>query len=250
MSDIDESQIHDHSNPSTFHKNEATDAHHAVSGPLHTENADASDSDSFDPSDYSGDEDSVQEAIAVPITFSGEAKLVNIRPPHGSSTAAPSNQSTIGNALTSNTTRLTDREAEDLGAQDAARYYNNGMRLQTRSGETNTEDSFIDPPFRALLTKPANKIAAREMVRIQAERVDGGEVSHEIRAEVKRALREEAQIHGIIKAKVAGKETDGVVRGVGKPRIDYGPPSLHTALGANPPTNADTTTARGRFEGY
>ena len=195
-------QIHDQSDPSIVHKNKATDAHHAVSGTLHAENADASDSDSFNPSDYSGDENSIQQAIAVPITFSGEAKLVNIRPPHGSSTAAPSNQSAIGNALTANSTRLTEHDAEILGAQDAARYSNNGMRHQTRSGEVNTEDPFIDPPFRPLLAKPANKIAAWEMVRIQAR------------------------------------------------RIDYGPPSLHTALGGNAPTNADTTTARGRFEGY
>ena len=252
LSDTDEMQIHDHSNPSIIHENKTADAHHAVSETFCTEkNADASDSDSFNPSDYSGDENSVQQAMAVPITFSGNAKLVDIRPPHGTSTATPSNQSTIGNALTSSTTQLTDHDAEVLGAQDAARYYNNGMRPQTRSGEVNTEDPFIDPPFRSLLSKPANIIAAREMVRIQAERVGGGEVAHEIRAEVGRALREEAQIHGIIKAKVAAKEAaNGDVRGAGTPRIDYGPPSLHTALGGNPPTNADTTTARGRFEGY
>ena len=112
--------------------------------------------------------------MAVPITFSGKAKLVNIRPPHGSGTAAPSIQSTIGNALTSSTIQLTDHDAEVLGAQDAARYYNNGMRPQTRLGEVNTEDPFIDPPFRPLLAKPANVIAAREMARIQAERVGGG----------------------------------------------------------------------------
>ena len=160
-------QIHDHSDPSIVHENEAADAHHAVSETLDTENADASDSDSFNPSDYSGDENSVQQAIVVPITFSGKAKLVDIRPPHGSRTAAPSNQST------SSTTQLTDHDAEVLGAQDAARYYNNGIRPQTRSGEANTEDPFIDPPFRPLLSKPANDIAAREMARIQAERVGG-----------------------------------------------------------------------------
>ena len=252
LPDTDEMQIHDHSDPSIIQENKAADAHHAVSKTLCTEkNADASDSDSFNPSDYSGDENSVQQAMTVPVTFSGRAKIVDIRPPHGISTAASSNQSTIGNALTSSTTQLTDHDAEVLGAEDAARYYNNGMRPQTRSGEVNTEDPFIDPPFRSLLSKPANKIAAREMVRIQAERVGGGEVAHGIRAEVGRALREEAQIHRIIQAKVAAKEAaNGGVHGAGMPRIDYGPPSLHTALGGNPPTNADTTTARGRFEGY
>ena len=252
LSDTDEMQIHDHSGPSIIHESKAADAHHAVSETLYTEkNADASDSDSFNPSEYSGDENSVQQAMAVPITLSGNAKLVDIRPLHRTRAAAPSNQSTIGNALTSSTTQLTDHDAEVLGAQDAARYYNNSMRPQTRSGEVNTEDPFIDPPFRPLLSKPANNIAAREMVRIQAERAGGGEVAHEIRAEVGRALSEEAQIHGIIKAKVAAKEAvNGGVRGAGMPRIDYGPPGLHTALGGNPPTNADTTAARGRFEGY
>ena len=93
-------QIHENSDPSITHENEAADAH-AVSETLYTESADASDSDSFNPSDYSGDENSVQQATAVQITFSGKAKLVEIRPSHGSSTAAPSNHSTIGNALTS-----------------------------------------------------------------------------------------------------------------------------------------------------
>ena len=174
LSDTDDMQVHENSDPSIVHENEAADAHHAVSETLYTENADASDSDSFNPSDYSGDEYSVQQAIAVPSTFSGKAKLVDIRPPDGSSTAAPSNQSTIGNALTSSTPQLTDHDAEVLGAQDAARYYNNGMRPPTRSGEVDTEDPFIDPPFRSLLAKPANNIAAREMARIQAEREGGG----------------------------------------------------------------------------
>ena len=252
LSDTDEMQIHDRSDSSIAPENRAADAHHAISQTLCTEkNAEASDSDPFNPSHYSGDEDSAQKAMAVPITFSGRAKLVDIWPFHRTGTVAPSSQSTKGNALTSSTTHLTDHDAEVLEAQDAARYYNDSMRVQTRSGEVNTEDLFIDPPFRPLLAKPANKIAAREMVRLQAERVGGGEVAHEIEAGVGRALSEEAQIHGIIKAKVAAKEAAvGGSRGVGMPRIDYGPPSLHTALGGNPHTNADPITARGRFEGY
>ena len=170
LSDTDDIQIHENSDPSIVHENEAADAHHAVSKTLHTENEDASDSDSFNPSDYSGDENSVQQATAVPVTFNGKAKLVDIRPPRGSSTAALSNQSTIGNALISNTPQLTDHDAEVLGAQDAVRYYNNGMRAQARSGGIDMEDPFIDPPVRLLLAKPANDIAAREMARIQAER--------------------------------------------------------------------------------
>ena len=198
LSDTDEMQIHDHSDPSTIDENEAVDAHHVVGETLSTEkNADASDSDSFNPSDYSGDENSVQQAMAVPIIFSGNAKLVNIRPTHGTSTVAPSNQSAPGNTLTSSTAQLTDHDAEVLGAQDADRYYYNGMKPQTRSGEVNTEDPFIDPPFRPLLSKPVNNIAALEMLRIRAERAGEGAMAHEIRAEVGRALSEEAQIHGI-----------------------------------------------------
>ena len=169
-----EVQILDHSNSSTVQGSRAADTHHALSGTLSTaNNADGSDSDSFNPSDYSGDEDSVQQAVPVPIVFSGRAKLVDIRPPHGTKATAPRNQFTIGNARTSRTTQLTDHDAEVLGAQDAARYYNNGMRSQSRPRDHYTEDPFIDPPFRPLLAKPANEIAAREMARLKASREGG-----------------------------------------------------------------------------
>ena len=169
----DKVQIHDHSEPSIVHENKTADKRRPTTETVATEkDAEASDSDSFNPSDYSGDENSVQQAVAVPIVFSGKAKLVDI-PPRRTRTAAPSNRSGIGSAIASGTTYLTDHEAEILGAQDADRYLRNAMTSQTRSANVTTEDPFIDPPFQNLLAKPANEIAAKEMARIKAEREAG-----------------------------------------------------------------------------
>lgn len=215
----DKVQIHDHSDSSIIHGHEAANECHAVTGILPTEkSADASDSDSFNPSDYSGDENSVRQAVAVPIVFAGRAKLINI-PPRRIGTAAPINQSTMGNPIASGTTQLTDHDAEILGAQDADRYYNNAMTTRTRPTNATTDDPFIDPPFRNLLARPANEIAAEEMARIRARR------------------EEERQINTIIKAKLAAKDAaNGGVRGGGFQRIDYGTPTARTALGGNPPS--------------
>lgn len=214
----DKVQIHDDSNSSIIHGHEAVNECHAVTGTLPTESADASDSDSFNPSDYSGDENSVQQAVGVPIVFAGRAKLIDI-PPHRVGTAAPINQSSMGNPAASGTTQLTDHDAEILGAQDADRYYNNAMATRTRPTSVTTDDPFIDPPFRNLLAKPANEIAAKEMERIRAGR------------------EEERQINAIIKAQLAAKDAaNGGIRGAGFQRIDYGPPTARTTLGGNPPS--------------
>ena len=69
-------------------------------------------------------------------------------------------------AIATRRTKLTDREAEALGAEDADRYYRNGLMLQAQPTNTTTEDPFIDPPFQNLLAKPANDMAAKVMVRI------------------------------------------------------------------------------------
>ena len=345
--------------------NETAEEHGAVAKAI-KKKPDDSDSDSFNPSDYSGDENSVQQAVAVPIVFSGKAKLVNVRPPRGTNSAASSNQSGVGMANTPITTRLTDHEAAVLGAQDAnryranamnpqvttrltdheaavlgvqdaERYLANAMNLQTRpTTTTDTDDPFIDPAYRKLLAKPANEIAAKEMARIKAAReagkTGGGllermnallaksgakpgventehaitgprtntgeslmskmrglrkkpkqeeedgeeEVLRQVEAEKEKALREEEEIHAKIKAKLAAKDAaNGGVRGAGFPRIDYGEPSVRTALGGCAPTDkerayataltnrrvanmkagrvqkkGDNTTARGQFEGY
>ena len=65
----------------------------------------------FNPSDYSGDEGSVQQAVAVPVVASRKAKLVRVRPPRTINTAASA--------------KMTDEEAMALGAQDAERYIAN-----------------------------------------------------------------------------------------------------------------------------
>ena len=83
------------------------------------------DSESFNPFNHSGDEDSVQRAVAVPIVASGRAKLVQARPPRTINTPASDNQSGMGIAVTSGTPRMTDEEAMALGAQDADRYIAN-----------------------------------------------------------------------------------------------------------------------------
>ena len=222
-------QIHDHSDLSLVHENEAIDEQTTIIDPL--PDTAASDSDSFNLSDYSGDENSVQQAVAVPISFIGRAKLVDIRPSHGNITRAPSHWSDMSTALIPGRTQLTDHDAEILGAQDAAHYYNNAMRSESRPVDLTTQNPFIDRPFQLLLAHPANEIAAREMARIKAQ-------------------REEREIHAIIKAKLAAKDAANGGRGAGIPRIDYGSPNVGTALRGNPPTNTGTATARGRFEGY
>lgn len=296
------------------------------------------DSDSFDPSDYSGDENSVQQAVAIPIVASGRAKLVDIRPPRVINTAASANQSGTGIAVAPGTSNFTDQDAEALGAQDAERYKANAMTLQTHPTVTNTEDPFVDPAFQNLLAKPANEISAKEMARLKAAREAGNmggglmertnalraksdakprdenieektastrsntgenllskmrglgkkskkgkeledseeEVIRQVEADKERGIREEKAINEMIKAKLAAKDAaSGGVRGAGIPRIDYGPPAQHTALGGSGPTDEerahagalgnrrpagqtegrfqkkeDNTTLRGQFEGY
>ena len=174
LPNANEVQIQEHSNTSVVQAKQAADEHGAISKPLATEkDTDASDNDSFNPSDYSGDENSVQQAVAVPIVFSGRAKLVDIRPPRGTNTAAPANRRGMRSAIPSGTTYLTDQEAEALGVQDAERYLKNAMTSQTRPTYTTTDDPFIDPAFQNLLAKPANEIAAKEMARIKAAREAG-----------------------------------------------------------------------------
>ena len=327
LPNADEEQTQDYSNAST------AITHTAIPKASTTEtNADGSDSDSFNPSDYSGDENSVQQAVAVPIVFSGRAKLVDVRPPRGIDTAASGSRSDVGTNAISGRAKLTDREAEALGAQDAERYYRNATNAQARPANMAEDDPFIDPAYRNLLAKPANEIAAQEMARIKAVReagnqggglmermnalraknvakpeventgvatagprtITGGsllskmrghmkkskkdseqdseeEVVRKVQADVERGLREENEIHARIKAKMAAKAAaSGGVPGAGIPRIDYGAPSLHTALGGCGPTdeerarahvlagstggrvpdNEDNATARGHLEGY
>lgn len=167
-------QIHDDSGASAVRGNQATDEHGVVPETFATEkNPDASDSDSFNPSDYSGDENSVQQAVAIPIVYSGRAKLVDVRPPRGTNTAASGNRSGSGITSAPGTVNSTDRDAETLGAQDADRYLANAMNSQTRPMTTHTDDPFIDPAFQNLLAKPANEIAAKEMARLKAAREAG-----------------------------------------------------------------------------
>lgn len=330
-------QIHDHSDASAVRGNQAAEEHGAIAKATE-KNLDDSDSDPFNPSDYSGDENSVRQAVALPIVFRGKGKLVNVRPPHGTNTAAPGNGSGVRIATARATAPLTDHDAMILGAQDADRYYANAMNSQTRRTTTNTDHPSIDPAYRKLLAEPANEIAAKEMARIKAAReaekmggslmegmnalraesdvkpgaentgytpidprTDTGEslrskmralkkskqgreqedseeeVVRTVEAEKEKALCEEKKIHAIIKAKLAAKDAANEgVRGAGIPRIDYGEPSLRTALGACKPTDeerahatalenrraasltqgrvqkkdGDNTTARGQFEGY
>ena len=81
---------------------------------------------------------------------------------------------------------------------------------------------------------------------------DGQEVAiHEVKAAKERGLREEREIRGRIKGKLAEKDgANGGVRGAGMPRIDYGAPGLGTALGGSGPTEEERAQARGHFEGY
>lgn len=133
-------------------------------------NPNASDDDSFNASDYSGDENSVQQAVAIPIIFSGRAKLVNISSHNGANHAASSNESSMGSAIAPNRAQMTDEEAMALGAQDADRYFANGLTSQTRNAITDTEDPFVGPALQNMLVEPANEIAAKEMEKIKAAR--------------------------------------------------------------------------------
>lgn len=319
--------------PST---SQAADEHVVI--PETEKDPDASDSDSFNPSDYSGDENSVQQAVAIPIVYSGRAKLVDIRPPRGTKNEASGSRPGVGITVAPSTVNSTGHDAEALGAQDADRYLANAMKSHTGPETTNTDDPFIDPAFRNLLAKPANEIAAKEMARIKAARKAGNmggglmermnallaksdakpgvdntehtiagprtnpnesllskmralgkkptkgkeqedneeEIVCKVEAEKERGLREEKEIHARIKAQLAAKDAaNGGVRGAGFPRIDYGPPTLRTALGGCGSTDEeiaharalaarhaagltggrvqnkeDNTTARGQFEGY
>ena len=310
LPNADKTQIRDHSKNSPVHGEEAADGHGAVSETLATEKkADANDSDSFDPSDYSGDENSVHQAVAVPIIFSGRAKLVDIHPPRKTNTAAGGNGLIVGTTVTPCATPLTDREAEALGAQDADRYYRNALNSQTSSTNITGDGPSIDAAYQNLIAKPANEIAAKEMARIKAARearnmggglvermnalrakndaVTGAENTGEafasphatagenplpkmraikktskkgkekeqgeneadvvvkVQAEVERGLREENQIHEMIKSRMAARAAaSGLVHGAGIPRIDYGQPNRSTALGASSPTDEERTSAR------
>lgn len=106
----------------------------------------------------------------MPIVFSGRAKLVDVRPPRRTNTAASGNQSGVSGAVAPGTAKLTDQDAEALGAQDADRYFANAMNSRTHPTAIDTGDPFIDPAFHNLLAKPANEIAAKEMERIKAAR--------------------------------------------------------------------------------
>lgn len=233
-------------------------------------NADASDSDSFNPSDYSGDENSVQQATPARIIFSGKPKLVDIRPPRKMNTASPAPRSDIGKANASGTTKLSDREAEALGAQDAERYYRNGLNAQIRSTNATSEDPIIDPAFQKLLAKPANEIAAREMARLKAarktEKMDDGLMESMTALRAKSDAKPEAEKAGDApvgfrtynreallskmralkkETKESGGEVTRKVQADVERGIAYGPPSLHTALGGNVPTDAERANARG-----
>ena len=71
------------------------------------------------------------------------------------------------------------------------------------------------------------------------------EMRRKLQTDVESALRREGDINAIIKAKRAAKDAaNGGVRGAGFPRIDYGPPSMHTALGGNGVTDEDRERAR------
>lgn len=171
MLSADDVQIHGRSNASATHRYRGADEHGAIPETLATDtNPNASDSDSFNASDYSGDENSVQQAVAIPIIFSGRAKLVNVRSPNGANSAASGKGSGVGSATARNTTQLTDEEAMALGAQDADRYYANALTSHTCHATTNTDDPFVGPALQNMLAKPANDIAAEEMEKIKAAR--------------------------------------------------------------------------------
>ena len=124
----------------------------------------------FNPSDYSGDENSIHQAVTVPVEASGNAEPFQARRPRIINTAAPGNQSGMGTPAASGKSKMTDQEAEALGAQDAARYQANA---QIGPAAANTDDPFVDAAFQSLMAKPANETSAREMARIKAAREAG-----------------------------------------------------------------------------
>ena len=204
--------------------------------------AGADDADSFDPSGHSGNENSARQTVAVPIILSRRTRQVDIPPRRRIYTAASGSGQLVGTTVTPCTLPLTDSEAEALGAQDAERYYRNASRSQTRRMNIAGDGPSIDPAYQNLVAKPANEIAANEMARIKAARE---EVVSEAQAEVEHGLREEKQIHEMIKARMAARAAaSGFVNGAEMPRIDYGEPDQSTALGASGPTNEERAHAR------
>lgn len=103
------------------------------------------DGESLNRSGYSGGEDSVQRAVAVPVVASGRAKQVQVRPPRTINTAPSDIDLGMGIAVTSGTSRMTDEEAMALGVQDAERYMANAMTLQIRPAATSMDDPFVGP---------------------------------------------------------------------------------------------------------
>ena len=164
LPNTDRVQIHDHFDVSVVLGDQTTDEHNTE------KRAAASDDDSFYPSDYSGKEKSVKKAARMPIAFSGRAKMVDVRRLLKVNTPASSNRSGGDTASVSSPIRLTDREAEALGAQDADRYLSNAMTSQKHPTDTYVSDPFISLPYQNLLAKPANEIAAKEMARIKDAR--------------------------------------------------------------------------------
>ena len=57
------------------------------------------DGECFNPSDYLGNENSIHQAVAVPMVASGRVKLVQVRPPRAINAAASGSQSCVGVAM-------------------------------------------------------------------------------------------------------------------------------------------------------
>ena len=91
------------------------------------------DGKSFNPSDRSGDENSIHQAVAILVVASGSAESVQVRLPRIINTAASGNQSGVGTAAIFGKAKMTDQEAEALGAQDADLYNANTMISHIRS---------------------------------------------------------------------------------------------------------------------
>ena len=215
------------------------------------------DGESFNPSDHSGDEDSVQRAIAVPVVASGRAKLVQVRPPRAINTAASDNQPGMGIAVTSRTSRMTDEEAMALGVQDADRYKANVRP----SRAVNTAASDNQPGTGIALSSGTSRMTDEEAMALgaqDAERYIANAMTSQIRP--------------------AATNTDDPFVGpafqnlLTKPGNEI---SQRTALGGSVPTDeerahasalgsrraagqtgsrvqkkGDNTTARGQLEGY
>ena len=128
------------------------------------------DGKSFNPSDYSGEENNIHQAVAVPFVASGRAERVQVRPSRMINTVASANESDVGTTVASGKSQMTDQEAEALGAQDADRYIANA---QIGSAAANTYDPFVDAAFQSLIAKPANEMSAGEMARIKEARETG-----------------------------------------------------------------------------